>query len=82
MRNNLSMHRDLSSKPIKGRTSNLGIVIPVEFHEIDSTGTQQCSWEYTLDRHTGRLGPAGVGEFGTSDEGSLAAGQRLVDVFS
>ena len=82
MRNDLSMYRDLSSKPIKGRASKLSIVIPVEIHEIVSTGTKLSLWEYTLDRPTGRLGPAGVGEFGTSDEGSLATGQRLVDMYS
>ena len=40
MRNNLSMCRGLSSKPIKGRSSNPRIVIPVEVHETVSTGTQ------------------------------------------
>ena len=40
MRNNLSMYRDLSSKPIKGRSSNPCIMIPVEVHETISIGTQ------------------------------------------
>ena len=64
MRSDLYMQRHLSSKPIKGCSSNSSVVVPVEVRETVSNGTERRLSDYTLAMNPRHLGSEGVSESG------------------